>query len=44
MKKLVLGAAAAGVALVGLRAAARHCRTMLAQHCDSPCGHSQQCA
>ena len=33
MKKLVVGAVVAGVAALGLRAAAQHSREMCADHC-----------
>jgi hypothetical protein len=43
MKKLVIGAAIAGAAAVGLRAAARRGRQICAEHCSALCGSHQQC-
>ncbi len=43
MKKVVLGAAVVGAAVLGLRAAVRHCRTIYREHCGQSTGQSCQC-
>lgn len=43
MKKLVAGAVIAGVAVLGLRAAARHGREVCAEHCGGSDTTSQHC-
>lgn len=41
MKKLMLGAAVAGAALLSLRAAARHGCEVCVERCDASCGHNE---
>lgn len=44
MKRLLVAAAVSGVAVLGLRAAARHGRKMCAEHCGGSNPQSQRCA
>jgi hypothetical protein len=43
MKRLLVGAVLAGVAVAGLRAAARHGREMCAEHCGGSNTSDQAC-